>query len=809
MLHQNKWFRPLLAVFGAAFGLLLLAIALVAGGFWYYGRDLPDHQQLSTYQPPVTTRVHAGDGRLIADFAREHRLFVPIAAMPKLVIDAFLSAEDKNFYSHSGYDVFGMLRAAAQNITNVAQDRRLVGASTITQQIAKNFLLSNEVTAERKIKEIVLAYRIEKAFAKDRILELYLNQIYLGGGAYGVAAAALQYFDKSLDELTVSEAAFIAALPKAPNNYHPIRFAERARARRDWVIERMAEDGVIDAAAAAAAIALPLNAQVRSDYQLAQAEWFAEEVRRQLFQRFGEASLYGGGLSVHATMDSRLQKIGERALRQGLLDYTKRRGRAQSFGKIAVDGDWAKQLGNFPRPAGLLADWSVAVVLAAKPGEYAIGFADASRGRLPHGESPKGDAKGPPSIGGIERLKAGDVVAVVARPNQPGVFAFRQPPEVNGGLVAMDPHTGRVLALVGGWAFSQNQFNRATQAARQPGSAFKPFVYAAALDGGFTPSSLVLDAPFVIDQGAGLGLWKPANYSDDFLGPATVRVGLEQSRNLMTVRLAQAVGMEVVADYAKRFGVVDQMEPVLAMSLGAGETTLLRLTAAYGEFVNGGKRIRPTLIDRIQDREGRTVYRHDMRPCADCRALAWSGQAPPALPDVRETVIEPTTAYQMVALLQGVVERGTGAGVRELNRPLAGKTGTTNDSADAWFVGFSPDLVVGVYVGFDSPRSLGEKETGASVAVPVFKQFMIEALSNTPAVPFRVPPGLTFVRVNPETGEPAAADDVSAIDEPFKPGTEPGAEGAFDRTVLGAFGDETTPLSSDDAQAPSGTGGLY
>jgi penicillin-binding protein 1A len=800
---------------GYQFFLALLAVSLaltlvtgmgVAGALWYYGRDLPDYQQLADYQPPTTTRVHAADGRLIAEFARERRLFVPISAMPKLVIDAFLSAEDKNFYSHSGLDMVGVLRAVVQNIANVVLRRRLVGASTITQQVTKNFLLSNEVTAERKIKEIVLALRIERTFSKDRILELYLNQIYLGGGAYGVASAALQYFDKSLDELEPAEAAFIAALPKAPNNYHPVRYADRARARRDWVIERMAEDGALSPEAAAMAAASPLNVRMREDYQLTRSEWFAEEVRRQLYQRFGENGVYESGLSVRTSMSSRLQDFGERALRQGLIDYTKRHSgdSARKLGHISPNGEWAKSLAELPRPAGLMDTWVSAVVLEAKGGEFKLGFSDGSQGRMPLSETPWADGKT-----AFNRLRAGDVVAVEAVAKAKGNFAFRQTPDVNGALVAMDPHTGRVQALVGGWAFGHDQFNRATQALRQPGSAFKPFVYAAALDSGFTPSSLVLDAPFVIDQGAGLGKWRPTNYTDDFLGPATLRVGLEQSRNLMTVRLAQAVGMDVVADYAKRLGVVDHLAPFLAMSLGAGETTLLRLTTGYAQFVNGGKRIEPTLIDRVQDRTGKTVYRQDQRPCPDCVAAVWGGQPPPILPDTRETVLDEGTAYQVVALLQGVVERGTGYSIRQLNRPLAGKTGTTNDSADAWFVGFSPDLAVGVYVGFDTPRTLGEKETGSSVAAPIFKRFMADALGDTPAQPFRVPPGLTFVRVNPKTGLPAAADDAQAIFEPFKPGTEPTADAWTERPVLGGSSFEIGPEWIDPDQSPPGTGGLY
>ncbi|QDO98278.1 penicillin-binding protein 1A [Ferrovibrio terrae] len=810
------------------FFLLFLAVLGLIGagaaglfGLWYFGRDLPDYQQLANYEPPVTTRLHAGDGRLIAEYSRERRLFVPIQAIPKPVIQAFLSAEDKNFYEHSGIDPMGIARAVVQNVANLAQSRRPVGASTITQQVAKNFLLGNEVSLGRKAKEAILAFRIEKTFSKDKILELYLNEIYLGAGAYGVAAAALVYFDKSLYDLTLPEAAYLAALPKAPSNYHPVRHHDRAKARRDWVIERLQEDGVINVEQARIAIAAPLQALARPDSELARADWFAEEVRRELSQKFGEKSLYEGGLSVRTTMDPKLQGLGERVLRDGLEAYDRRAGGWRGpLAKLPAGSDWKTQLSAMPPFAGILPPWRVAAVLSLDNDSISIGFADGAKAEIAQAgyrwarKKLGADHFGPVPRAPSEIVAVGDVI--IASPLDPakpqGAYALRQIPEIGGGLVAMDPHTGRVLALVGGYDFKLSQFNRATQANRQPGSAFKPFVYAAAIDNGFTPSSLVLDAPFVMDQGPGLPLWKPGNYSDQFYGPSTLRVGVEKSRNLMTVRLAQAIGMDKVSDYARRFGVIDNLQPVLAMSLGAGETTLMKMTTAYSEFVNGGKKITPTLIDRIQNRTGSTIYRHDKRPCIDCLAVDWHGQGEPALPDPRAQVLDAVTAYQITSILEGVVQRGTGIRIRELGKPLAGKTGTTNDSMDTWFVGFSPDLAVGVFIGYDTPKDMGKRETGSSVAVPVFKSFMAEALQGKPNIQFRVPPGVRLVRVQAETGELARPGDRNVILEAFRPGTEPQA-GERSLVLDGSMSDDRDSISGVGASAGSapisGTGGLY
>jgi penicillin-binding protein 1A len=781
--------RILFAIF---LTLVVLAAAGAGGvlyGFYHFGKGLPEYTQLGDYNPPVVTRIHAGDGRLMSEFAREKRVFIPIEAMPKKIIKAFLSAEDKTFYTHHGIDIPGILRAAVTNLKRINSDRRPIGASTITQQVAKNFLLTNEVSITRKAKEVILALRIERAFSKDKILELYLNEIYLGFGSYGVAAAALNYFDKSLDDLSLAEAAFLAGLPKAPNNYHPIRKPEAARSRRDYVLNRMAEDGFVALTEAAAEMAKPLVIRPPSAIETAQADYFVEEVRRELKRSYGDRGLYGGGLSVRTTLDSRLQRIADSALRYGLSAYDRRHGWRGPLGQVEILKNWQKAIKAHALPADVM-EWRTAVALSVGDQDIQIGLEDGSIGNLPLAELSwarlvnEEGKRGPRVKSPADVVAPGDVIAVeaVTRKNKdeewpPGTYALRQIPAISGGLVALDPHTGRVLAMSGGFSASISEFNRATQARRQPGSAFKPFVYLAALDKGFTPSSQVLDAPFVIDQGPGLGRWRPANYTKKFYGPSPLRMGIEKSRNLMTVRLAQNIGMKTVVEYAQRFDVVDNLQPLLSMSLGSGETTLLRLTTAYAMLVNGGKRIRPTLIDKIQDRTGATIFRHDGRACESCKEAEWDAEQIPQLPDTRDQIADPKTAYQLVSMLEGVVKRGTGRRISTIGKPLAGKTGTTNESRDTWFVGFSPDLAVGVYIGYDRPRPMGRRETGSSVAAPVFKRFMEEALKGRPAVPFRVPAGLQLVRVNPQTGRPARSGSRSVILEAFLPGTVPSARG--------------------------------
>ncbi len=815
--------------------LAALAAASVVGlAVWYFGRDLPDYQQLAQYQPPIVSRVQAGDGRLLAEYATEKRIFVPVSAMPPLVIHSFLAAEDRYFYSHPGIDPMSMLRAALTDMSRIGTNRRPEGASTITQQVAKNFLLTNEVSLERKVREALIAIKMERVLSKDRILELYLNEIYLGGGAYGVAAAALNDFNKPLDQLDVAEAAYLAALPKAPNNYNPERNPDAARTRRDWVIDRMVEASFITPEQGDAAKAEPIELRRCDPTEIIDAPYFTEEVRRELLERYGDKSLYEGGLSVRTSLDPALAAIAQRSLRDALIAYDRRHGYRGTLQRIAVTGDWQRTLASVPLPAGASdVGWQLAVVMRAPSEGAEIGFANGARGFIPTAElawarrvMPDGSL-GPVPAGAAAVLQPGDVVlvqnlAAAAGARGPALYGLRQIPDVSGGIVALDPHTGRVLAEAGGFSFASSQFDRATQARRQTGSAIKPIVYLAAVDHGFTPSTLVLDGPLVVDQGPGLPKWDPTNYEHKFYGPVPLRVGLEESLNLVTARVGLAVGTDTVGQYFKRFGITDNVPLEDAMLIGAEDTTLLRLTAAYAMLDNGGKRISPTFIDRVQDRNGTTIYRADKEPCASCAAADYDGGPPPELPDTREQIADARSAYQVVTMMEGVVQRGTGRSVASLDRPLAGKTGTTNDSDDTWFIGFTPDLVCGVFVGFDQPKSLGKRETGASVAAPAFKEFMGEALKGQPAIPFRIPPGLDIVRVNLTTGQLAGGGDRSAIYEPFKPGTEPkavdagvvlnGSEAVPAAGAVPTAAAVPAPEEGDMPQSASpagGTGGLY
>ncbi len=808
------------------------ATAMIGLTVWYFGRDLPDYRALADYQPPIVTRVHAADGRLLAEYATEKRIFVPVSAMPPLVTHAFVAAEDRNFYTHSGIDPMSMLRAGLTDIFRLGSNRRPVGASTITQQVAKNFLLNNEVSFTRKIKEALIAMRMEQALSKDRILELYLNEIYLGGGTYGVAAAAINYFGKSLDELTVEEAAFLAALPKAPNNYNPLRYPEAAKDRRDYVIDRMLEAGYITYQQADAAKAKPIVLHHRDDTQTARADFFTEEVRRELSARYGDKMLYEGGLSVRTSLDPAYEALAEKSLRAALIAYDRRHGYRGPVAHIDAGGDWRAGLAALaPVPGAGDAGWVTAVVLGTPPDGAAIGLADGRHGKIPLEEMRWArkklggeDSLGPGVTKPSDAVSPGDVV-LVERLDGPlakegdGSYGLRQIPAVSGAMVVMDPHTGRVLAMTGGFSYEISQFDRATQAKRQTGSAIKPFIYLAALDHGFTPSTLVLDAPFVVDQGAGLPKWNPTNYEHQFYGPVPLRIGMEESLNLVTARVGTTIGLDVVKQYVERFGILDNMPLENAFILGAGETTPLRLMTAYSMLVNGGKRIHPTYIDRVQDRNGHTIYKADGRPCDQCNDVEWSGQAPPELPDTREQIADERSAYQIVSLLEGVVQRGTGRIVSAVGKPLAGKTGTTNDSNDTWFMGFSPDLAAGVYIGFDQPKSLGKHETGAMVSAPAFRDFMMAALKDKPAIPFRIPPGIRLVRVNAKTGQLARPGDGGVILEAFKPGTEPNGQpgqvvsgngitlNAGD--VVPGMGASNTDDSGPQTAPASGTGGLY
>lgn len=774
-------FRLLGWLFGFSMFAGLAGMAVAAVYLSSVIAELPDYTVLQDYQPPVTTRVHAADGTLLAEYARQRRLFQPIETVPPLVINAFLSAEDKDFYNHNGIAIDGVMRAVRDNLSAYLSGNRTIqgGGSSITQQVAKNFLLSFEQTWDRKIQEALLALRIESTFSKDKILELYLNEIFMGsvgGQTYGVAAAALNYFDKALYQLTLSEAAYLAALPKGANNYHPFRYPQAAIERRNWVLDRMVENGFVSPAEAAAAKDEPLNVIPRSGgSQVYSAEYFTEDVRRELAKLYGEDQLYGGGLSVRTTLEPRLQEYARRALMDGLIEYDRGRGFRGPVASIEIGADWGVDVAAI-KPLSDVPEWQLAVVLEAGNNQARIGLrpdTNIDNAVLP--DRIEGTLAGP-DVRWVSKpiqdlLRVGDVVYVSPVAGKDGFYTLEQVPEIEGALVAMDPRTGRVLAMVGGFSFAESEFNRATQALRQPGSSFKPIVYAAALDNGYTPASVVLDAPVEVRMSDG-SVWRPENYSQQFYGPQTLRRGIERSRNVMTVRLAREIGMPLIADYARLFGIYDDMQPVLAMALGAGETTAMRMTAAYATIANGGRKIVPTLIDRVQDRYGKTIYKHDQRVCDGCVAEAWQGQGEPRIIDNRTQVLDPMTAYQITSMMEGVVQRGTGTAARALNRPVAGKTGTTNDYKDAWFVGFTPELAVGVYIGYDQPRSMGSSSTGGGMAVPIFTNFMAKALQGRTPTPFNVPAGMTTAWINPNSGVKAFEGE-AAIREAFKPGTGP------------------------------------
>jgi len=809
--------------FGLATVLFLGAAMVLAVYLGEVTKDLPDYEVLASYSPPVTTRVHADDGALIAEFARERRLFLPIQAIPDRVKAAFLSAEDKNFYQHNGVDFQGLVRAIAVNVQNMGSGRRPVGASTITQQVAKNFLLSADQTMDRKVKEAILAFRIEQAYSKDRILELYLNEIFFGLNSYGLASASLTYFDKPVTELSIAEAAYLASLPKGPSNYHPFRHPEAALERRNWVVDRMVENGYVtkEDGEKAKLAGLGVSAKKASTYLFA-SDYFASEVRRQLTEKYGEDALYEGGLSVRTSLDPKLQLFARKSLQDALIGYDETRGFHGIISHIEPGADWGVPLSKV-LPFRDVPEWKLATVLATDEGGVDIGIrpeVDAA-GKIEEARvtgrieakamkwsyrSSTGDRKTAKNPTGV--LTPGDVVYVEPLAETPGSYRLRQPPKVQGGFIAMDPHTGRVLAMVGGFSYGQSEFNRATQAMRQPGSSFKPFVYAAALDNGYTPASVVLDAPIEIVSGG--VVWKPQNYGGGAAGPSTLRLGIEKSRNLMTVRLANDMGMNLVAEYAERFGIYDKMQPVLSMSLGSGETTVMRMVAAYSVLANGGKQIKPTLIDRIQDRYGKTIFKHEERLCQTCNAESWTGQDEPEVVDNREQVLDPMTAYQITSMMQGVVLRGTAAGKIKLESDVAGKTGTTNDEKDTWFVGYTPNLVAGVYMGFDDPKPLGRGATGGSLAAPLFNAFMQAALKGERPEKFIVPEGMKLIAVNRKTGMQAMEGEADTIMEAFKPGTGP----ADVFSVIGAEGYQTPEEILNSSQqakdaVEKGQGGLF
>ena len=743
--------------------LLLLSVSLLTGivilsVLWGFSNNLPDYKFLKSFKPPVSSKVYSGDGELVNDFSTEKRIFVPYKAIPKIVINSFLSAEDKNFYSHPGVDAKGVLRAIINNISNIIASRRLEGASTITQQVAKNFLLTNEVSLNRKLKEAILAFRIERALSKERILELYLNQIYLGEGSYGVASASLAYFDKPINELDYEEAALLAALPKAPSRYNPYKNIELAKFRRDLVLQNLYQNNYINKKDYEKIINKKINLKKRKKIYLEDSQYYTEDVRKNIIDKFGFDSVYKQGLNIKTPIDLKLQKIATEALRDGLIDYDKRKGWRGSILNKKFSIDWNKDLDKIKLEKSI--NWKLAIIKKIEKFSAEIETEDKLKGFIKY-ENITWTKK---EISDL--FKVGDVI-YVENINDKN-YALRQLPKVNGGIVVMDPFTGRVLALSGGFSFKKSEFNRATQASRQPGSAFKPFIYALALENGYTPSTLILDAPLVLEQGFDLKMWKPENYGKKFYGPSTLRMGLEKSRNLMTVRIAQDLGLKKIVNFSKQLGIYDNPSELLSISLGSAETTLLKLTSAYCSFVNGGKLIKPIMIDRIQDSEGNTIFNNEKRKCLDCSEVSSLSNLYPKIEDQFPQIFSPETAYQMISILEGVVQRGTGKKLKKLKLDIAGKTGTTNGNTDAWFIGFTSKLAIGVYVGSDNPKPLGRYETGSKTALPIFKKFIKKAIKKDEARPFKVADNILMMVIDPITGQKAEFASKTTIIEVYK-----------------------------------------
>ncbi|QGX98646.1 PBP1A family penicillin-binding protein [Roseovarius faecimaris] len=808
--------RAILSFFGTIFSLLTLGITLIllsiGAVFYIYGEDLPSHESLANYTPPTISRIYSGEGRIIDEFSKERRLFTPAEEIPPLVKHAFISAEDKNFYTHQGYDARGIAAAFVEAVRTRGQTVR--GASTITQQVMKNFLLSGDRRLERKIKEIILATRIEDTLDKEEILELYLNEIFLGQNSYGVAAAAQTYFNKPLRELAPHEAAFLATMPKAPSDYHPVRQKDRLQARRDFVLEEMMENGYLTREQYEYEVAQPVRSVQNGDFEPFSAElpprdYFTDEIRRQLTRDFGEGEFFTGGLSVRATIDPEMQKLAAQSLQQELERYDRNRGQWRGTGKTLpaeVLGDeaaWREALAavEVSRDVDLGGKWHPAVVLEIGDQQMRVGIEGVQESEAePHVIPRKDIAWLPKNF--RETFESGDVVHV-RRMTEDGSGAFirwtlRQVPEVQGGFMAMDVHTGRVIAMQGGFSYQHSVFNRATQAQRQPGSSFKPFVYAAALDSGYTPATIVVDAPIEINTPQ--GLWRPRNSSNRFYGPTPLRTGIEQSRNLMTIRLAQEVGMDIVADYAERFGVYDNMSRFLANSLGSEETTLYKMVAAYAMFANGGERVEPTLVDRVQDRYGKTVYRHDQRDCTECADPNIAEGRAPRIVSHRERVMDAVTAYQLTSMMKGVVDRGTAASNINLPVPIAGKTGTTNEARDVWFVGFSSNIVAGCYIGFDQPRPMGRGAYGGTMCGPVFQRFMAKAIESYGGGQFEVPAGCEFIKIDRHTGARLSSDASGShvVAECFREGEDPVFGIMFDGGF--AMGDDLDLFSAGESE---------
>ena len=754
---MNKFLRN---IFILITSFILLSAILIISILWTYSNDLPDYKFLNNYKPPVSSKVYSGNGDLVADFSQEKRVFVPFNSIPKKVINSFLSAEDKNFFKHPGVDAKGVIRAVINNISNILSSKRLEGASTITQQVAKNFLLTNEVSLNRKIKEAILAFRIERALSKERILELYLNQIYLGSGAYGVAAASLEYFDKSIKDLNYSEAALLAALPKAPSRYNPYRDPEIAKFRRNLVLKNLLDNNYLTSEWYEKLTKEEIILKKNKKIYLEDAQYFIEDVRKSVIETLSYDKVYKQGFNINTPIDLNLQTIATKSLRDGLIAYDKRKGWRGPLTNKIYNSEWKKDLEKYKLENSI--NWKLAIVKKINKFSAEIETEDNIEGVIEY-----------QSISWTKKefnklLKPGDIIYV--KNLKENIFNLQQLPKVNGGIVVMDPFTGRVLALSGGFSFKQSEFNRATQAKRQPGSAFKPFVYALALENNFTPTSLVLDAPLVLDQGDDLKMWKPENYGKKFYGPSTLRVGLEKSRNLMTVRIAQNLGVEKIVDFSKALKIYDNPEELLSISLGSAETTLLKLTSAYSVFVNGGKLVEPILIDRIQDSEGNTIFNNDKRKCINCDQISYLTNDYPEIKNNYTQIFSPETAFQMTSILEGVVQRGTAKKLKDLNLNIAGKTGTTNNNTDTWFIGFTSNLLVGVYVGSDNPTPLGKYETGSKTALPIFKSFISDSVNKYDARPFKAVKGIIMMVVDPLTGQKAKFTSKNTIIEAFKKG---------------------------------------
>ncbi len=743
-------------ILGSSF-ILLLGVFIISV-LWSYSNDLPDYKFLKNYKPSVSSKVYSGNGELVSDFSQEKRIFVPFNSIPKNVINAFLSAEDKNFFSHPGVDAKGVIRAVINNISNIMSSKRLEGASTITQQVAKNFLLTNEVSINRKIKEAILAFRIERALTKERILELYLNQIYLGSGAYGVAAASLEYFDKSIRDLNYSEAALLAALPKAPSRYNPYRDPEVAKFRRNLVLKNLVENNYLTKQWYEKLKNEEIKLKKKEKIYLEDAQYYIEDVRKIAIETLSYDKVYKQGFNINTPIDLNLQTIATKSLRDGLISYDQRKGWRGPLTNKVYNTEWNKNLDEYKLENSV--NWKLAIVKKINKFSALIETQNKKEGIIEY-----------KSISWTKKefnklLKPGDIIYV--KNIRQNIYSLQQLPKVNGGIVVMDPFTGRVLAISGGFSFKQSEFNRATQANRQPGSAFKPFIYALALENSFSPTTLILDAPLVLDQGEDLKMWKPENYGKKFYGPSTLRVGLEKSRNLMTVRIAQNLGLEKIINFSKQLKIYDNPEELLSISLGSAETTLIKLTSAYSVFVNGGKLVEPILIDRIQDSEGNTIYNNEKRKCVNCNEISYLGSDFPKIKNSYKQIFSPETAYQMTSILEGVVQRGTAKKLKDLNLNIAGKTGTTNKNTDTWFVGFTSNLLVGVYVGSDNPAPLGKFETGSKTALPIFKSFIIDSVKKSDARPFKAAKDTVMMVVDPLTGQKANFTSKNTIIEVFK-----------------------------------------